>query len=228
MALLVIWALGNFVVPRIAADVGRLYSPTPPAATLLRAIENDLASGIDGETPADRIEKRRQQLYKLYKVSSDADLPINIQGVIFSIQDEIGDVVYDKHFSDLEAAIDKQVDIFEIAGMFSPRLAIMLISQELSGTSIGHQRQFADGAEVFRRDLMRTLNRDITLNSRTGDNTYRSSGALWKQAGEYRFKAEPLSSSLARCGGPLMLLALWTVLLCTLLSSASRRLVGIA
>lgn len=226
LTVLVIWAAGNFVVPRVAADVGRLLSPTPSAASLLRSIEDDLAAGIDGETPAAKIEKRRQQLYKLYKVSADADLPINIQGVIFGIQDEISDVVYDRHFSALEAAIDQQIDVFELASIFSPRMAVMLISQEISGTSIGHQRKFANDAEAFRRELMKTLNRDIVLNSRTGDNAYRSSAALWREAGEYRFAPEPIMASIARCGAPLMLLTLWTLLTGGLLWGSSRRLSG--
>ncbi|MBM4199001.1 MAG: DUF3526 domain-containing protein [Gammaproteobacteria bacterium] len=224
LVLLVIWALGNFVVPRIAADMGRLASPTPSADALLRAIEDDLAAGIDGETPAAKIEKRRRQLHALYKVSSDAELPINIQGVIFGIQDEISDAVYDRHFSALEAAIDRQVDIFETASILSPRMAVMLVSQEISGTSIGHQRQFADGAEGFRRELMKTLNRDITLNSRSGDNAYRSSAALWREAGEYRFVPERLGASIARCGAPLTVLVLWTFLIGALAWVAARRL----
>jgi ABC-2 type transport system permease protein len=224
LILLIIWAFGNFVVPRIAADMGRLASPTPSADALLRAIENDLAAGIDGETPAAKIEKRRRQLHALYKVSSDAELPINIQGVIFGIQDEISDAVYDRHFSALEAAIDRQIDIFEAASILSPRMAVMLVSQELSGTSIGHQRQFANGAEAFRRELMGTLNRDITLNSRSGDNAYRSSADLWREAGEYRFVPEQLGASIARCGAPLTVLVLWSLLIGGLGWASARRL----
>jgi ABC-2 type transport system permease protein len=103
-------------------------------------------------------------------------------------------------------------------------MALMLVSQEIAGTSIGHQRQFADGAEVFRRRLMTTLNRDLTLNSRTGETGYRSSAALWKAAGEYQFEPESLSRSLARCGAPLMVLVIWTLLLAALSWGACRRL----
>jgi len=224
LTLLVIWATGNFVVPRVAADLGRLLSPTPSADAVLRAIDGGLAAGINGETPAERIEKRRQQLYQLYKVDSDAALPINIQGIIFGIQDEISDAVYDRNFAALNEAIDRQVDVFESASLLSPRMALMLVSQEIAGTSIGHQRQFADGAEVFRRRLMTTLNRDLTLNSRTGETGYRSSAALWKAAGEYQFEPESLSRSLARCGAPLMVLVIWTLLLAALSWGACRRL----
>jgi ABC-2 type transport system permease protein len=103
-------------------------------------------------------------------------------------------------------------------------MAVMLVSQELSGTSIGHQRQFADGAEAFRRELMKTLNRDITLNSRSGDNAYRSSTDLWREAGEYRFVPEQLGASIARCGAPLTVLVLWSLLICGLGWGVARRL----
>lgn len=223
LTLLVIWATGNFIVPRIAADLGRLLSPTPSAEALLRSIDEGLAAGLNGETPAARIEKRRQQLYKLYEVDSDAALPINIQGIIFGIQDEISDAVFDRHFARLNDAIDQQIDVFESASLLSPRMALMLVSQEVAGTSIGHQRQFADGAETFRRRLMKTLNRDLTLNSRAGQTDYRSSAALWRAAGEYRFEPESLTRSLARCGAPLTVLVIWTVLLAGLSWAACRR-----
>jgi len=224
LILLVIWALGNFIVPRIAADMGHLASPTPSVDSLLRSIDEDLAAGVDGETSAEKIERRRRQLYALYKVSTDAELPINMQGVVFGIQDEISDIVYDRHLSSLEAVIDRQIDIFEAASILSPRMAVMLVSQEISGTSIGHQRHFEAGAEAFRRDLMKTLNRDITLNSRSGVNTYRSSADLWREAGEYQFVPERLSLSIRRCGAPLTVLVLWSFVIGMLAWISARRL----
>jgi ABC-2 type transport system permease protein len=212
LILLAIWAVAVFVLPRIAGDLGRIVAPVPGAQRLQAAIERDLAEGIDGESPASKIEKRRQQLYRLYKVDDDRALPINMQGIIFGIQDEISNAVYDKHFGRLQAAVDAQVDLFEAISLASPRMALMLISQELSGTSIGAQRRFADGAERFRRRLMTTLNTDITLHSRNDDTAYRAGTDLWRAAGEYRFEFEPLRDSLRRCGAAAMVLLLWTLL----------------
>jgi ABC-2 type transport system permease protein len=212
LTLLAIWAVAVFVLPRIAGDLGRIIAPVPGAQRLQAAIERDLAEGIDGESPAAKIEKRRRQLYRLYKVDDDRALPINMQGVIFGIQDEISNAVYDKHFARLQSAVDAQIDLYEIVSLLSPRMALMLVSQELSGTSVGAQRRFADGAERFRRRLMATLNADITLHSRNDDPAYRAGADLWRSAGEYRYEFEPLREALRRCGAAAMVLLLWTLL----------------
>lgn len=213
LVLLAFWAVVTFVVPRIAADLGRTLQPTPTAGDLQRGIDADLASGLDGESPAAKVEKRRQQLLRLYKVEREQDLPINFQGIVFGIQDEVGNAVYDKHFGILERAIDRQVDVFEAASVLSPRMALALISQEVSGTSLQQQRWFERGAEQFRRRLMDILNRDIALHSRTGQADYRAGADLWRRTGEYRYEPEPLGAALARCAAPLTVLVLWLAIL---------------
>lgn len=224
LVLLAFWALTSFVLPRMAADLGRVLHPTPNAQEFLRAVDADLATGLDGVPPAVRIAQRRDALLKIYKVTREEDLPVNFQGVVFGIQDDIGNAVYDKHFGSLANAIDAQVDVVEAASILSPRLALGAISQEISGTSIEHQRQFAWGAEQFRRKLMEVLNRDITFNAPSGQNNYRAGPDLWRRSGEYRFEPESLATSLARCGGPLTVLVLWCAALLAAAVLTCRRL----
>ena len=224
LILLAFWATTSFVVPRIAADLGRVLHPTPNAQEFLRAVDADLATGLDGVPPAVRIAQRRDALLKIYKVSREEDLPINFQGVVFGIQDDVGNAVYDKHFGSLANAIDAQIDVVEAASVLSPRLALGAVSQEIAGTSIEHQRQFSWGAEQFRRTLMQVLNRDITFKSRSGQNDYRAGPDLWRQSGEYRFVPETLGASLARCAAPLTVLVLWCIALLVAVVLTSRRL----
>lgn len=224
LVLLAFWAVITFVVPRIAADLGRILQPTPTLSEFQRGVDADLATGLDGESPAARVEKRRSQLLSLYKVGREQDLPINFQGIVFSIQDDVSNAVYDKHFGILERAIDAQVDVFEAASVLSPRMALGLISQEVAGTSLQHQRHFERGAEAFRRTLMDILNRDIAMNSKTGEADYRAGPGLWRQTGEYRFEPEPLAASLARCAAPLTVLVLWFMVLVGASVATTRRL----
>ena len=214
LVLLGIWAMTTFVVPRVAADFARVVAMTPSAHNFYNGVENDLATGLEGDAPAVQIEKRRVALLKLYKVNSEVDFPINFQGIIFGLQDELSHAVYDKHLGFIEKAIDKQLDLFEGVSILAPRMAVMLISQELSGTSIAHQRYFTQDAERFRRQLMEVLNKDITLHSRAGQSNYRAGVDLWQRAGAYEFKPEPLSAALSRCGAPFMVLLLWSFSLC--------------
>ncbi len=224
LVLLAFWAGVTFVVPRIAADLGRILQPSPTMGDFQRGVDADLATGVGGESPAAQVEKRREQLLKLYRVEREQDLPINFQGIVFGIQDEVSNAVYDKHFGMLERAVDAQVDVFEAATVLSPRMALALISQEIAGTSLQHQRNFERGAEDFRRKLMDILNRDIAMNSKTGDADYRAGPNLWRRTGEYRFVPEALSASLARCAAPLTALVLWFAVLVGASVVTTRRL----
>jgi hypothetical protein len=103
-------------------------------------------------------------------------------------------------------------------------MALALISQELAGTSLAHQRHFERGAEDFRRQLMEILNRDITLNSKPGQSDYRAGPELWQRTGEYRYESEPLRLSWARCAAPLTVLALWTLALAIAATVTARHL----
>jgi len=224
LVLLAFWAVITFVVPRIAADLGRVLQPTPTLGDFQRGVDADLATGLGRESPAAQVEKRREQLLKLYKVEREQDLPINFQGIVFGIQDEVSNAVYDKHFGILERAVDAQVDVFEAATVLSPRMALAMISQELAGTSLQHQRHFERGAEAFRRRLMDILNRDIAMNSRSGQADYRAGPDLWRNTGEYRFEPEPLRASLARSAAPLTVLVLWLAVLVGASIATTRRL----
>lgn len=224
LTLLAFWAVVTFVLPRVAADVGRNVAPMPTAAEFRRAVEEDIASGMGGDPPAERIALRREALLKLYKVDSESELPINFQGIVFAIQDEIGEAAYDKQFALLHGAIDRQADVFEALSVLSPRMALALLSQELAGTSLAHQRHFERSAESFRRQLMEVLNRDITLNSKPGQADYRAGPELWQRTGEYRYEPEPLRQSWARCAAPLTVLALWAVVLAVAATATVRHL----
>jgi hypothetical protein len=103
-------------------------------------------------------------------------------------------------------------------------MALALVSQEVAGSSLQHQRYFERGAEAFRRKLMDILNRDIAMNSRTGQADYRAGPDLWRKTGEYRFEPEPLSASLARCAAPLTVLVLWFAILVGASIVTTRRL----
>ncbi len=213
LTMLAFWAAVSFVLPRLAADLGRILHPTPTANEFFAGVDADQATGLDGESPAARVAKRRDALLQIYKVAKVEDLPINFQGVVFGVQDEISYAVYDKYFGLVHTAVDAQLGVFEAASALSPRMALALVSQEVSGTSLQHQRHFERDAEQFRRRLMALLNKDITMNSRTGQTNYRAGPELWRKTGEYVYQPESLAASLARCGAPLTVLVLWLLAL---------------
>ncbi len=212
LALMVgLWAVVTFAVPRLASDVSRLLFPEPSAVEFQRAVDADLQAGLDGASPATVIEERRRQTLELYSASRIEDLPINFQGVIFSLQEELGGAVFAKHFGELEARMAQQLDVHELFGLISPRLPMQRISMELAGTSLRHHEAFARDAEAFRRDMIEVMNRDLTFNSRPGQTSYRAGPELWTQVGEFAWPGIPLRLTVADLGPSAMTLVLWLV-----------------
>jgi ABC-2 type transport system permease protein len=219
-----LWAVFTFAVPRLAADTSQLLFPTPSTAEFLAAIDNDLQAGLDGVSPAAAIAQRREQTLQLYDADSVDDLPINFQGIVFSLQEELGGQVFERHFGELESRMARQLDIHEIFGLFSPRLPLQSISMELAGTSLRHHEAFARAAESFRARMIETMNRDLTFNSRPGESSYRAGPELWSQVGGFSWDGVPLSTSLAGLGPSLVTLALWLVVSVLAATLAARDL----
>lgn len=206
-----LWAVFTFALPRVAADASSLLYPLPTAAEFQAAVDDDLANGLDGVSPAAAIRERRERTLALYGKDRVEDLPINFQGIVFSMQEELGATVYDRHFSELQDTLERQLDVHEALGLLSPRLPMQAISMELSGSSLRHHHAFARAAESFRLNMIEVMNRDLTFNSRPGESSYRAGPELWSQVGGFSWAGLPLADSLAALGPSIMTLALWLV-----------------
>lgn len=218
------WALCTFAIPRVAGDVSAHLFPLPTSAEFQAALDADLATGLDGVSPAAAIRDRREQTLRLYKKENVEDLPINFQGIVFSIQEELGARVFEKHFGELQATIDRQLDVHEALGLLSPRLPVQAISMELSGTSLRAHWAFARAAEDFRMQMIEVMNRDLTFNSRPGEASYRAGEELWSQVGNFRWEGMALSTALASLGPSFMTLALWLLVAMVAMWLAARDL----
>lgn len=210
LALMVgLWAITTFVVPRLAADVSYLANPTPTAYEFQKAITEELEMGLDGVSPDSVVKARREQTLSLYNTDRVEDLPINFQGIIFDIQEELGNQVFDKHYSDLHATYQRQVGVHQLFSLFSPRLAARLASMELAGTSLRHDLEFLRQAENYRRELISTMNRDLTYNSKMGQADYRADANLWAQVEAFEFQPLSLTATLQTMGPNFMVLLIW-------------------
>lgn len=228
VALVGFWVIATFAVPRLGMDVGRLVAPTPSEVEWQAGVEADKQSGLDGIAPAAVIEVRRRKTLEVYGVDSVDELPINFQGIVFNLQEELDGAVYTEHFARLRDRLTRQIDVYEAAGLLSPRIPVQLISMALAGTGLEDQWAFADDAETFRRVMVETLNQDITLNSAPGETGYRAGAELWEQIGEYSAQTPALGDALARLGPAFMTLLLWFVAAATAAGLAVRRLNALA
>ncbi|MCB2108350.1 MAG: DUF3526 domain-containing protein, partial [Rhodobacteraceae bacterium] len=203
------WAVSSVALPKAASDIARLTTQTPPATEFQKAIASDMENGI-GEKPVSQlIDERRQATLRLYKVDAVEKLPINFQGIVLNLQEQMGNLVFDKHFGKLFEAMAKQLGTIQGFSTVSPRLAVQMASMELAGTSLAQHEQFVEQAEAFRRGMIDTMNQSMTVNSTGANPEYRAGPELWTKVGTFRFQNEAFASTLARLGPSFVVMLLW-------------------
>lgn len=196
IALVGLWAVTCFLVPRIATDVSRSLVPTPSLIAFKAAIDRDNAQGLNGETQAQMMERKTKETLAKYNVSNIRDLPVNIQGLRFIWLEEWGDAVFDRHFGDLYERFERQERIQQAFAVLSPVMAVRPLSMAIAGTDIAEQHRFAAAAERFRRQYILLMNEDMTINSRTGDAAYKAGPALWADVNAFRYEPSALAKAI--------------------------------
>lgn len=203
------WAVSSVAVPRAASDVARLTTELPTNISLQKAIAADMEAGLDGKTPDQVINERKEATLRLYKVDAVEKLPINFQGIVFDLQEKLGNAVFDKHYGELNTAMDKQQGTFEAFSTLSPRLAVQLASMQLSGTSLAAHQDYARQAEGHRRTMIDTMNKAMTFNSSGANPTYRAGPELWAQVPTFSYAPPSFGQILASLAPQLVVLVLW-------------------
>ena len=219
-----IWSITTFVVPRIAADFSQAAYPTPTAFDFQKQISMDMEMGLDGISPDSVVQERQKQTLALYKVDTVDELPINFQGIIFDLQEELGNQVFDKHYGDLHNVYAAQNGVHQLLSLFSPRLAARLASMELAGTSLRHDLDFLRQAETYRRDLIKTMNQDLTYNSSAGQADYRADASLWAKVEPFEYTHPSLLATVQTMGPNFMVLLIWLIVSVTAALIATNRM----
>lgn len=209
VVLLAFWAVSSFVVPRLAADMAALRHPLPQLIDFQAALAADIETGLDGRSPAEVIDERRQQTLALYGAEDESQLPINFQGIIFSLTEQLDAAVFKRHFEALYERLRSQQAVYGITSLLSPRVAVQLASMQWSGTGLEQEIDFARHAEQFRIEFIETLNRDLTINSQPGQTDYRSGPELWRTIGNYKYAGPGFSAKFFASAPFLLVLILW-------------------
>ncbi len=203
------WAVSSVALPKVAADSARLLYATPTTVEFQKAIAADLENGIGGKTLDVLVAERKEQTLRLYKTDTIDKLPINFQGIVLGLQEQVSNAVFDKHYGLLNATFAKQKGIFETLGVLSPRLAVQMASMELSETSLGTHINFAGQAEMFRRNMIDTMNKAMTMGSTGAKPDYRAGPELWAKIGAFSYTHQSLGTLMASLGASFMTMLLW-------------------
>lgn len=209
--LLAFWIINGLVVSRASADVAERWYRTPSANEFWRAVNQDMAQGVNVHNPHDKGQAAlKKQLLKQYGVDKLEDLPVNFAGVALQAGEEHDNQVFDKHYSQLWNLYERQEQVHKLGATLAPLLAIRSLSMALSGTDFAQHRDFAAAAEQYRRRLIKMMNENMAYHSKTLDGfDYVADQKLWEQVPDFQYMAPGLGWVLRRQVLSLSILLLW-------------------
>jgi len=191
-ALIGIWALLTLVVPRAAVELAQHAAPLPTMQQFRERVDAALGSPHD---PGEE-ERQQQELLRQYKVDKVSDLPVNWSGISLARGEDHGNRVFDAHYGDLFARLQRQSDAIAAAGWLSPAVAVAGLSGAAAGSDTASHIDFIRSAEQQRRLIQTTLNNAITRNPERNGQRYLGDRALWEAIPPFRFRFAPLDWSL--------------------------------
>ena len=216
-ALLALWAATALVMPRLATEWSALAAPLPSMQVFRADLEKDLAE------PHDPAEEARMKaaLLRQYGVTEEKQLPVNWAGINLQRGEEHGNAIFDHHFGQLFATLQRQTDAAGWAAYLSPTLAFARLSGATAASDHAHHVQFIRGAEQQRRTIQQVMNDAITATP----NGQRVDGnaTLWQRVPPCDFKFSPLT--VGQVVGDVLPL-LWALALAMAFCAVSLRRLG--
>lgn len=228
LALLSLWAIQGFLVPRAAAEISWSWHPIPSAESFQSQIARDMEEGVDGHDPqAERTLQLRDSVLAAHGVESVDELPINFEGVALQAGEEYGNRVFDRRYAELWEQMEAQNRVQLWASLLSPTMAIRALSMGLAGTDWHHTRHFQEEAEDYRRMLVREMNEALIhefVSQDYGDNLHGAD--LWDQIPAFHYEPPTLRRVARGQIGAAGFLGAWLVLGLGLTSVLTVRTLG--
>jgi ABC-2 type transport system permease protein len=157
-----------------------------------------------------RLNQRKVELMRQYKVDSVDALPIAFAGVSLLEGEKHGDEVFDAHYGRLFDTFDRQNTVYQLGGIAAPMLAIRSVSMGLAGTDFQHHRHFTTAAEEYRRVIQRTMNADIMAHPTKA--AYLAGSELWSSVPDFEYQAPATFWALGNLRWSILVLGLWLLL----------------
>jgi ABC-2 type transport system permease protein len=194
---LAVWTLCVLLLPKAAANIGAGWHPLPSRAAFDAAVARDAANGIDGHAPdeARRAVIVREALVR-HGVSRVEDLPVNVDGLVQEASEAHSTEVYRRHFTALHQTMARQNRLTELTGLVNPFVATRALSMSLAGTDYPHHVAFHLAAEDHRRQMVTTMNRWLTQETRTGDWETAADPSLWATVPSFDYAPPTVGTAL--------------------------------
>ncbi|MFT4026366.1 MAG: ABC transporter permease subunit [Novosphingobium sp.] len=224
------WAFATFIMPKAAADISRIVTPTPTYSQFYHMTERASARGLPGAKgplamPLDRqVKLERDALLKKYNVPTVRDLPIYWVAYSMQIMEDRDYQIYQKFLGDLRAVFFRQQSTQNHFGVVSPLLPLRSLSMALSGTGLVDQERFNQTAQDFRIDMIRKMNGELIDHTTMKDPLYIAGREVFSKVEPYKYVAPTLGESLAGETQNIVLLLAWGILSACFAVAAVNRL----
>lgn len=161
-ALLAVWVAATILAPRLASTAATAFSPVPSLTEFNAAYARDYSDGFDGHPGWDaQLKALERRTLATHGVASLEELPVGFSGIRLHAMDEWGNTVSDRHQQRLESIYSRQTRWHLVAALLGPTVPMRSLSQGLAGTDWPHYRNFSDAAEVYRRDVVLSLDHKL-------------------------------------------------------------------
>lgn len=204
VSLLGFWLVTGFVVPRLTADAAEALHPTPTATAFSAAIDADMKA--------------------FYAAAADArtgEAPLSA-GASLLHGEQTETEINRRHLATLADTYRAQQRVTQAGTVFSPLLAVQLLSMGLAGSDYPHHRHFADAAELYRYDYVQRLNQDMVDRDAGWD--YLADAETWAAIPPFDYTLPGAAWAVGRYGASAGALALWALGLLAALALTLRHL----
>lgn len=224
--MLACWIIWGVFLPKLSGTLAEQIYKLPTRQQFSEGMKNDRKKGLDGHNPEEeKLAALKDSVLKHYQVSTVEELPINFDGVMMQADEEIGNVVWDKHFGDLYQVISKQKTFAQASSIPNPLQSLQSLSMGFSGTDYAHHVDFMLKAENYRRAFIKALNdKHAYGGSKTGDWEWAADQKFYRSLSDFSYQGIPVKDLFAVFWSDLLILMSWTLVGVLLLATLRFRL----
>tara|TARA_R100001039_G_C1854728_1_gene117214 strand:+ start:29866 stop:31290 length:1425 start_codon:yes stop_codon:yes gene_type:complete len=208
---LLLWLVMVVVLPKLAYAVAEWRYPLPDKAVFDIQTTQAVAKVGDSHDPDDPyFNDFREKTLQVYGVDRVEDLPVNWKGLLMQEGERITSEVFEQQYEQLLAQIAKQNAWVSGLSLISPYLVTSRLSNQLSGTSYEHIREFEQAAEAYRYQLIQSLN-DIHIHEvdLAKDRETRISQSHWSELAKFDYQATKLKQEWPTMAASVAVIMVW-------------------
>lgn len=214
MALLGLWLISVWVLPRLGASLAEKLYPAPSETSFDTAIAAAIdQEGIKRHDPTNpRTIEFTQKTLAEYGVDSVEALPVNFNGLILQAAEERNDVIFDKHHQALDKRYRQQTKVIQALGILSPFIPARHLSMGLCQTDLRAAVDFQEQADRYRKRFIKALNKDLIESGPVKPQRFVQDRSFWKKLPSFSYDLPGIGFAIRHHWQNVITLLLWFAL----------------